>query len=84
MGVEVIALVTAYRCYAVAKRFPLHPANPHRICWGCDKYCPANAMTCGNGSVRAQHPAELFGDDWYKFGLDATVSNRAPSSHQTR
>jgi hypothetical protein len=22
-------------------------------------------MRCGNGSERAQHPVELFGDDWY-------------------
>ncbi|MBS0174921.1 MAG: DUF3079 domain-containing protein, partial [Nitrospira sp.] len=23
----------------MAKKFPLHPKNPERICWGCDKYC---------------------------------------------
>ena len=54
-----------------AKRFPIHPANPHRLCWGCDKYCPADAMACGNGSVRTQHPVELFGEDWLEWGLDA-------------
>jgi hypothetical protein len=47
-----------------ARRFPLHPANPHRICWGCDKYCPADSMACGNGSDRTQHPVELFGEGW--------------------
>lgn len=53
------------------KIFPLHPSKPERICWGCDKYCPANDMACGNGSDRTQHPAELFGADWFEFGLDA-------------
>lgn len=51
----------------MAKKFPIHPANPHRICWGCDKYCPANSMACGNGSSRTQHPTEIFGDDWNGF-----------------
>lgn len=23
-------------------------------------------MNCGNGSVRAQHPVELSGDDWFE------------------
>jgi hypothetical protein len=48
----------------MAKRFPIHPAHPERTCWGCDRYCPAGAMACGNGSERTQHPAELFGPDW--------------------
>jgi len=47
------------------KIFPLHPARPEKICWGCDKYCPVSDMACGNGSDRTQHPAELFGADWY-------------------
>lgn len=67
----------------MAKKFPLHPANPHRLCWGCDKYCPADAMACGNGSVRTQHPAELFGDDWHEWGLDDaadTAADQPPSS----
>lgn len=55
----------------MSKRFPIHPAHPHRLCWGCDKYCPADAMACGNGSVRTQHPVELFGEDWLEWGLDA-------------
>ncbi len=53
------------------KRFPIHPAKPERICWGCDQYCPADAMKCGNGSVATPHPSELFGDDWLEWGLDA-------------
>jgi hypothetical protein len=20
---------------------PIHPTHPERICWGCDKFCPA-------------------------------------------
>ena len=48
----------------MAKRFPIHPAHPERSCWGCDRYCAADALICGNGSVRTPHPAELFGDDW--------------------
>lgn len=55
----------------MTKRFPIHPAQPHRVCWGCDRYCPVDAMACGNGSVRTLHPAELFGDDWADQGLDA-------------
>jgi hypothetical protein len=52
------------------KKFPDNPSNPHRICWGCDKYCPADSMQCGNGSDRTQHPAELFGEDWRTMGRD--------------
>ncbi|GGC06456.1 DUF3079 domain-containing protein [Pseudoduganella buxea] len=48
----------------MAKKFPIVPAHPERICWGCDKYCPIDALACGNGSDRTQHPAELFGEDW--------------------
>ncbi len=42
----------------------LHPKHPERICWGCDRYCPASDLVCGNGTIRTPHPAELFGDDW--------------------
>ena len=54
----------------MTKKFPQHPANPERICWGCDKYCAADSMMCGNGSERTQHPFELFGEDWLKSGKD--------------
>lgn len=57
----------------MAKKFPLHPANPERVCWGCDKYCPADSLNCGNGTDRAQHPVELFGEDWADWGLDAAT-----------
>lgn len=52
------------------KRFPIAPAHPERSCWGCDRYCAADALACGNGSERTQHPAELFGADWAQWGLD--------------
>ena len=49
-------------------KIPLHPKQPERICWGCDKYCPADALRCGNGTIRTPHPVELFGDDWMDWG----------------
>jgi hypothetical protein len=34
-------------------------------------------MNCGNGSERAQHPVELFGNDWLEFGNEeAGVANK--------
>ncbi|HAT30127.1 MAG TPA: DUF3079 domain-containing protein [Janthinobacterium sp.] len=64
----------------MAKKFPIHPANPERICWGCDKYCSIDSLACGNGSDRTQHPAELFGDDWAEWGLDANAASEAPEA----
>lgn len=46
---------------------PLHPSHPERICWGCDRYCPAESLACGNGTIRTLHPVELFGDDWLEW-----------------
>ncbi|TXH90542.1 MAG: DUF3079 domain-containing protein [Rhodoferax sp.] len=57
----------------MAKKFPPAPKNPERICWGCDKYCAATDMRCGNGSDRTQHPAELFGEDWQDWGPTAVT-----------
>lgn len=48
----------------MTKKFPILPSHPERICWGCDKYCPADSLACGNGSDRTPHLAELFGEDW--------------------
>ncbi|HUA60029.1 MAG TPA: DUF3079 domain-containing protein [Verrucomicrobiae bacterium] len=48
-------------------QFPIHPSHPERICWGCDKFCPADDMRCGNGTIRALHPVELMGDDWLEW-----------------
>lgn len=52
----------------MAKKFPIHPKHPERICWGCDKYCSVDSLACGNGSGRTQHPMEVLGEDWYKYG----------------
>ena len=41
-----------------------HPSHPERICWGCSRFCRADDLACGNGTIRTQHPCELFGDDW--------------------
>ncbi|MDR2788606.1 MAG: DUF3079 domain-containing protein [Candidatus Accumulibacter sp.] len=51
----------------MVKKIPLHPKHPERICWGCDKYCPADSLNCGNGSERTPHPVELLGEDWDAF-----------------
>jgi hypothetical protein len=51
----------------MAKKFPVVPVHPERVCWGCDLYCPADSMRCGNGSERTQHPSELFGPDWQQW-----------------
>jgi hypothetical protein len=48
-------------------RVPLAPKHPERVCWGCDKYCPVDDLDCGNGTIPALHPAELFGDDWLEW-----------------
>jgi hypothetical protein len=50
------------------KKFPIAPLHPERVCWGCDLYCPAKDMRCGNGSDRTPHPLELFGPDWAEWG----------------
>lgn len=59
---------------ATAKRFPIAPAHPERVCWGCDKFCAADDMRCGNGSDRTPHPAELFGEDWQEWGGPAEAT----------
>lgn len=60
----------------MSKMFPIQPANPHRICWGCDKYCHVDSMACAN--ERSPHPIELFGEDWMAWGdrqLDPLANN---------
>lgn len=52
----------------MAKKFPISPKSPERICWGCDKYCAADDLQCGNGSERIQHPIEMDGREWYRHG----------------
>lgn len=60
-------------------KLPLHPSNPERVCWGCDKYCPAHDLACGNGTIRTPHPCELFGDDWLEWARE-----NAPAVSSTR
>lgn len=65
----------------MAKNFPIHPKHPERICWGCDRYCPASSLACGNGSDRTMHPAEMIGDDWYlhgDWGIDPATVKQKP------
>jgi len=63
----------------MTKKIALHPKHPERICWGCDKYCAADSLRCGNGSERTPHPVELFGDDWQEWGLDAVAKPADPA-----
>ncbi|WP_455435929.1 DUF3079 domain-containing protein [Xanthomonas sp. WHRI 7945] len=51
--------------HPMARPFPLKPAHPERICWGCDRYCAADDLACGNGSGRVMHPIEMQGEDWH-------------------
>ncbi|MEN5178170.1 DUF3079 domain-containing protein [Comamonas testosteroni] len=71
----------------MAKRFPNNPAHPERTCWGCNRYCAATSMACGNGSERSPHPAELFGPDWAEWDplalLDDTAAHARPGPSQT-
>ena len=62
----------------MAKKFPVNPQHPERVCWGCDIYCPADSLNCGNGSERTQHPAELFGPDWLDWGLNHAATAAEP------
>ncbi len=57
---------------------PLHPARPERICWGCPRYCRADDLACGNGTVRTPHPQELFGDDWLEWAQDSEIEVGGP------
>src|SRR5215469_7409621 len=53
------------------QKLALKPKHPERICWGCDKYCSADDLRCGNGTIRTQHPVELFGQNWLEWELNA-------------
>lgn len=53
----------------------LHPLHPERVCWGCDKYCPAHDLSCGNGTERTQHPIELFGPNWQHWAAEQDESS---------
>lgn len=59
------------------RKIPLYPAHPERVCWGCDKYCPAEEPGCGNGTIRTPHPIELFGGDWLEIDARQPEDERA-------
>lgn len=66
---------------STAKRFPVNPPHPERNCWGCDRYCAADALLCGNGSERTQHPIETFGPGWQDWsGIPASVAVPVPET----
>ncbi len=48
-------------------KLPLKPAHPERICWGCERFCRACDLACGNGTIRTPHPIEIFGEDWREW-----------------
>jgi hypothetical protein len=54
----------------------LNPPHPERVCWGCDRFCPAADLSCGNGTIRTPHPKELFGDDWLVWSEGAEATRR--------
>lgn len=54
----------------------LYPAHPERTCWGCERYCAAGDLACGNGTIRTPHPIELFGQDWREWA--ATLRGESP------
>ncbi|HWR35709.1 MAG TPA: DUF3079 domain-containing protein [Clostridia bacterium] len=64
-------------------KIPLHPKYPERVCWGCDKFCPADSLNCGNGTVRTQHPAELFGEDWLEWEEEHSAPEVPEDSNAT-
>ncbi|MGE0361669.1 MAG: DUF3079 domain-containing protein [Vicinamibacterales bacterium] len=55
----------------------LNPPHPERVCWGCDRYCPAEDLACGNGAIRTPHPKELFGQEWLDWA-ERTTASRPP------
>jgi hypothetical protein len=67
----------------VPRKFPIHPAHPERICWGCDKFCAHDSLACGNGSERTQHPVELFGEEWFEWGLESSCTEFATAGTET-
>ena len=61
---------------AMSRKFPANPPHPERNCWGCDRFCAADALICGNGSERTQHPSEMFGEDWLDWDTAATAETQ--------
>ncbi|CAG9274720.1 hypothetical protein PUN4_900044 [Paraburkholderia unamae] len=71
----------------MAKKIPLYPKHPERVCWGCDRYCQAGSLSCGNGSDRTPHPIEMLGEDWLEYGdwgFDAQTDTTAAAQSTPR
>ncbi|HEY6924237.1 MAG TPA: DUF3079 domain-containing protein [Steroidobacteraceae bacterium] len=66
------------------RKFPIRPGHPERICWGCEHFCPADDMRCGNGTERAQHPVELWGEDWAEGGLGTQTQAPSPADETVK
>ena len=64
----------------MSRKFPINPAHPERVCWGCDLFCAAKDMRCGNGSDRTMHPVELFGEGWEEWGGPAKAPTDTPQA----
>jgi len=64
----------------MSRKFPINPAHPERVCWGCDLFCAAKDMRCGNGSDRTMHPVELFGEGWQDWGVPVGASTDGPQA----
>ena len=54
-----------------------NPPHPERVCWGCQRFCPADDLGCSNGTIRTPHPCELFGEDWLAWSLDGAPTAAA-------
>lgn len=59
-------------------KIPLRPKHPERVCWGCNRYCSAKDLQCGNGSVRTEHPIEVYGEDWHTLDGWSDVFDLCP------
>lgn len=67
------------------KTTEVFPSHPERICWGCDRYCAADDLACGNGTIRAPHPQELFGKEWREWAKehDSTPGRESAAARTT-
>lgn len=61
---------------ALMAKIAWNPQHPERICWGCPRYCAADDLACGNGTIRTPHPVELFGEDWLDWSNRRTGPGR--------
>jgi Protein of unknown function (DUF3079) len=63
-------------------KLALKPKHPERICWGCERYCSADDLRCGNGTIRTQHPIELFGEAWLDWELNTDGAHLSDSAEK--